>query len=173
MADLFELDAETLATVENGIDSLIHQLGKDCKIIYESARTVCNNCIYDSINHRSTNQYNTVGPKPFTSGKCPVCRGTGYLPGNETTSEVVQLLVDWQPKPWHFVDPNIVVPQGLVSTKGFVADMPKVMQAKYIIIDYTNATFNSHKFVRWGEVVLQGNIVKSKYFLAFWQRFGE
>lgn len=172
MSDLFQLDAETLATVENGIDSLIHQLGKQCQIIYESDRQICPNCIFDSNNKRSTNKYNGVGPKPFQTGRCPVCKGSGYLPGQQSTFEVVQLLIDWQPKPWLFVDPNVTVPQGMVSTKGFIADMPKVLQAKYIIIDYQNANYTSNRFVRWGEPVAQGNIVKSKYFLCFWQRYG-
>lgn len=174
MADLFELDAETLATVENGIDSLIHQLGKDCKLIFEGDKQVCNNCIFDSANNRSSNKYNGVGPTPFTTGKCPVCKGAGFLPGTQTTVDYAKFLIDWQPKPWNFVDPNagIKVPQGLVQTKGFVADLPKVLQAKYLVVDYTNATLIQNKFVRWGEPVLQGNIVKSKYFICFWQRYG-
>lgn len=171
---LFELDDETLATVENGIDTLINQLGKDCQIIYEPQKQVCPNCIFDPNANRSTNVYNGVGPKPFQSGKCPVCKGVGFLPGSGVMTDVVRFLIDWQPKPWNFVDPNlnVKVPQGLVQTKGFVADMPKVMQAKYIIIDYKNTGLTNNRFILWGEPTIQGNIVKSRYFVARWQRFG-
>lgn len=172
--DLFTLDDETLATVENGIDTLIRQLGKQCKLIYEGEQSQCPNCNFDSTFNRSTNIYNGVGPKPFNRGRCPVCHGTGYLPGGGITSEVVTFLIDWQPKPWQWEDPRnteIRYPAGLVQTKGFVVDLPKVLQAKYIIVDYLNAVFENNRFVRWNEPVLQGNIVKSKYFIAFWQRF--
>lgn len=177
MADLFQLDPTTLATVENGIDSLIHQLGKQCKLEYEAgadSETQCPNCNYDPNTNRSSNIYNGVGPKPFQGGKCPVCKGKGYMPRSGVRYDIVQLLIDWQPKPWNFFDPNtnLRLPQGMVSTKGFVADMPKIIQAKSIIIDYQNSSLTTNRFIRWQEPVLQGNIVKSKYFVCFWQRFG-
>lgn len=175
MADLFTLDADTLAIVENGIDSLIHQLGKFCKLIYEDVPQICNNCIFDSNANRSSNIYNSVGPKPFRGGKCPVCRGSGYLPASNTTEEIVQLLVDWQPRPSTIIDvrnTDIRLPAGVVMTKGFAVDMPKIIQCKYIIIDYLNAHYTTQKFVKFGEAFLTGNVVRAKYFACFWQRYG-
>lgn len=177
MADLFSLDPQTLATVENGIDSLIHQLGKMCKLIYDTNETQCSNCIFDPINRRSTNRYNGVGPQPFNTGRCPVCHGTGFLPGGSVTTDTVQLLIDWTPKPWLYIDPKNTTdgrfPMGLVSTKGFVADLPKIIQAKYIVIDYLNAKYSTNRFVLYDQPTLQGNIVKSKFFVALWQRYGD
>jgi hypothetical protein len=177
MADLFTLDADTLATVENGIDSLIHQLGKACTLVFETEPERCPNCNFDSTTGRSSNVYNGVGPRPFRTGKCPVCKGSGYLPGSQTTKQTVQLLVDWMPKPYLFATPNAVgaieIPQGIVQTKGFAADLPRILQAKYIIIDSVNTQYQTHRFRLWKEPTLSGNIVKSKYFLAFWERFGD
>jgi hypothetical protein len=176
MADLFQLDPQTLATVENGIDSLIHQLGKQCMLVFDGQPAVCNNCIFDPNTGRSSNVYNGVGPKPFGGGKCPVCHGTGFLPGTQTTQQPVQLLIDWQPKLWQFFNMNdttLRIPQGLVHSKGFAADLPKVVQAKFVIIDYLNPSYNSSRYRLWGEASLTGNIVKSKYFIAFWERLGD
>jgi len=174
VADLFELDADTLQTVEDGIGTLIHQLGKWCQLVYESGNTVCNNCQFDPVTQRSSGIYNGVGPRPFRGGRCPVCKGSGFLPGTGTTVETVQLLMDWQPKPWQFFNPQdtqVRIPQGMVSTKGFAADLPRILQAKYLIVDYLNAEFQNNRFVRWGEPFLTGNIVKSKFFLCFWTRY--
>lgn len=175
MADLFELDPQTLATVELGIDSLIHQLGKWCKLIYVFDQVQCNNCLFDSVARKSSGRYNGVGPKPFQGGRCPVCHGSGYIPGEGPQEELIQLLIDWQPKPWLFMGlpySNMEkIPQGMVQTKGFAADMPKLMQAKYLIVDYANALFTSNRFVLWGQPVLTGNILKSKYVVSFWQRY--
>jgi hypothetical protein len=177
MADLFELDDQTLATVQQGIDSLIHQLGKWCKIIYEFDKVQCNNCLFDSSAQKSSGRYNGVGPKPFQGGRCPVCHGTGYIPGGGTRSDIVQFLIDWQPKPWLFLGPNSTelakIPRGLVQTKGFVTDLPKARQAKYLIVDYANASpDSSNRYALWGEPLITGNIARNRYFVAFWQRIG-
>lgn len=176
MADLFSLDAQTLATVQNGIDSLIHQLGKMCKLVSDTERQLCNNCNFDSVTQRSSNIYNGVGPKPFRGGKCPVCHGSGFLPGTQGTTDIVQLLVDWQPKPYQLLEAAGSLerlPAGLVHTKGFVTDMPKIIQAKYMIIDYANATYQSNRFTKYGEPTPSGNIVKARYFICLWQRMGD
>lgn len=60
----------------------------------------------------------------------------------------------------------------LVMAKGFIADMPKVIQAKYIILDYQNAKYENNRFAIWGEPVVQGNIIQTKYFNAFFVRIG-
>ena len=174
MEDLFTLDQDTLDTVEAGINSLIHQLGKPCKIIYEPDKLPCTNCYLDVTSDTSTGVYNQVGPKPFTIGKCPVCKGKGYLPTTGLVEETVQFLIDWQPKPWAipYQNSNTQLPAGIAQTKGFIADMPRVIQAKYIIIDYTNVGLTHNKFVKYGEPVIVGNILKSRYFICFWQRYG-
>lgn len=59
-------------------------------IIYVTLRkdtnqTQCNNCLWDIEAQRSTGVYNGTGPKPFTNGKCPVCKNTGILTSGQKT----------------------------------------------------------------------------------------
>jgi len=58
-----------------------------CSLLYDSTRpTACPNCIYDSISKKSSNNYKTDGPIPFTNGQtCPYCLGKGI-----TTSSIAQ-----------------------------------------------------------------------------------
>jgi hypothetical protein len=99
-----------------------------------------------------------------------VCRGRGLVDGQGVT-RVARFLIDWRPKYWQFIDTTgIKVPQGVVQTKGFISDMPDVIQAKHIIIDYQHAEFVKAKFYLWGEPIPQGNIVPNRYFIAFWSR---
>lgn len=184
MADLFTLTQDIRDIGEQAINALINQLGKTCKVIYESGLgQQCPNCFFDVANQRSTNKYNGTGPRAFTSGKCPVCRGSGFLPETTTSSDTLILLIDWQPKSWTLIDTLTslqgVTPNGgkiskgdLVSAKGYIADMPKVIQSKYIILDYQNAKYENNRFMLWGEPVVQGNIVQTKYFNCFFARIG-
>jgi hypothetical protein len=185
MADLFVITQDIRNIGEQAINALINQLGKLCQVVYESELVEqCPNCFFDTSNRRSTNKYNGTGPRSFTTGKCPVCSGSGFLPSTARATDTLTLLIDWQPKVWNFMDTNVTVqgalPEGgkvakgdLVSMKGFIADMPKVMQAKHIILDYQNAQYENNRFALWGEPVVQGNIIQTKYFNAYAVRIGD
>lgn len=184
MSDLFTLTNDIKSIGEQAITSLINQLGKSCLVVSNSSSVQqCPNCYFDTANQRSSGQYNGTGGKSFIFGtKCPVCHGTGYNPGTETTSVVVQLLLNWQPKVSEIIESTIEVPQGyglsranaqgLVLAKGFIADMPKVIQASYIVVDYKNAVYENNRFILWGEPVVQGNIIQNRFFNCFLQRSG-
>jgi hypothetical protein len=76
---------------------LVLDLSQPLRIIQESPSFVdCPNCVWDSINKKSSNVYQssfttpiiifpstdqerTVGPTPFSEGRCPVCIGEGQL----------------------------------------------------------------------------------------------
>jgi len=76
---------------------LVRDLSQDLTIVQESPMFVdCPNCIWDSINKKSSNvfdasfispvsifdltdQARTISPISFTSGRCPVCIGEGQL----------------------------------------------------------------------------------------------
>ncbi len=184
MADLFVITPDIRLIGEQAINALINQLGKLCQVVYEAGDVQqCSNCFFDTPNQRSTNRYNGTGPRLFTSGKCPVCRGSGYLPDTTVETDTLTLLIDWQPKSWTIMD-NLTPLQGttpgagkigkgdLVSAKGYIADMPKVIQAKYIILDYQNAKYENNRFMLWGEPVVQGNIIQTKYFNCYFARMG-
>jgi hypothetical protein len=172
MPDLFVITDDIRNLAQGAIDSMINQLGKPCKLIYEPARTPCTNCYLDATTNLSSGQYNGTGPIPFTRGKCPVCGGAGYLPEEVERFDVVTMTVIWQPKAYRYFGPDVQVPDSLIILKGYVADLPKVLQAKYVIPDYQNQVYQSSRFVKWKEPHPQGSIVKNRYFRSFWQRFG-
>lgn len=170
MAKLFKITPAIRRLSSNAIDTMIAELGKDCLLVFDSGEAQCPNCIYDSARKASSGTYNGTGPKPFSRPPCPVCHGAGTVVP-EPTTRVVRFLIDWQPKPWQFVDTTAIkVPQGMVQTKGYVEEMDSVLQAKYMVVDYQHATFINNRFRLWGEPLPQGNIVSNRYFLALWTR---
>lgn len=79
------------------IQQLVLDLSQDLTIVQESPMFVdCPNCVWDSINKKSSNVYEasftvpvtiftstsderTITPIPFTGGRCPVCIGEGQI----------------------------------------------------------------------------------------------
>lgn len=170
MPKLFRITPAIRRLAANAIDTMIGELGKDCLLFLPPEKRKCPNCYFDSIQGKSSGKYNGDGPKPFTRPPCPVCRGSGFDPDVMVNTVVVRFLIEWNPKSFLTIQPGIQFPQGTVQTKGFVTDLPLVMQSEKIIIDYHNAKFSSHEFVKKGEPIIQGNIVPSRYFVAFWER---
>ncbi len=173
MAKLFTITPAIRRLARDANDTMIEQLGKLCLLAFEPLPSDCPNCHYDPIAKASSGIYNGTGPVPFTTLPCPVCRGAGIVKPSGDLFEEVNFLIDWQPKPWQYVDTTQVrAPQGIVRTKGFVTDMAKVIQAKYIVIDHNNADLRDNRFVLWGDPIPQGNIDPSRYVIAFWTRMG-
>jgi hypothetical protein len=170
MAKLFTITAGIRRLSQNAIDTMIDQLGKDCLLVFDSQETQCPNCIYDSIRKTSAGRYNGTGPVPFTRPPCPVCHGKGLIDPTPTT-KVVRFLIDWQPKPWLYVDTTGTrMPDGAIRAKGYVSEMDSVLQCKHMIVDYKNNTFENNKFVLLGEPNPSGNIVANRYFTSLWAR---
>lgn len=169
MGKLFTLSDDIKKIAQDGIDDLIDQLGKDCRLLYPSVQEDCPNCIYDPIANRSTGRYQTGGPQPFPQGTiCPVCRGVGKLVSD--TSEIIRMLCQWNPKNYELLAGNIQVPNSVVQTKGYLSDMPKVLKARKMVLETSIEGYQRYTFELWGEPIDQGNIIQGRYFVALWRR---
>ncbi len=167
------LTPEILSTAQEAFDALINELGKSCKLFLKShTPTVCPNCIFNSSLGKSTGIYNGTGPISFSGGLCPVCHGLGFLPNTVDNTKTVTLLIDWEPNHYQILDEVIKEPNQIIYTKGYVTDMPYIIQADYLVIDYVNAVYENNRYELWGEVALPGNIIKNRYFECFWKRRG-
>ncbi len=96
------------------INSVIKDLGRPIEVFKQPVKYECFNCYYDKVTDTSTNEckwtpaeaiskqqeYISAGGlglryKYFTSGRCPVCKGQGYL---ETIRKVwIDCKVTWAP----------------------------------------------------------------------------
>lgn len=84
---------------------LIRGLGRCVTIYRPDSESDCPNCFYDAINRESTGKYDSSNPnpsggplhRPFTVGRCPVCRGRGTLVTKRKRD--IHALVTWRPTP--------------------------------------------------------------------------
>ena len=101
----FQISENLIRVYQDGIDSIIDQLGRDVTLILPQKEDDCPNCGYDAMRKRSNNKYNASNPnpagplnKPFVNGQvCPVCQGRGKLKSTKRI-KVIKATVRWNPK---------------------------------------------------------------------------
>lgn len=164
----------------NAIDSLQASsenggLGKDCLLIFDPKRVRCSNCVYDSLNKCSANRYLPGGPQPFPlNSLCPICNGKGTL--DTPVTKPIVLLLNWAPKTWlampnmDMANVNIEVPGGACQAKGFMTDLPNVLQSRKMVIETAITGIKQYIYVLAGEPIDPSNIVQGRYFMSIWKR---
>lgn len=170
------LDSETKAVITDALDSLLANtsaggLGQTCLLVYPPKLTPCENCVYDPVTNRSSNRPRSGAPVPFLPGaSCPMCGGRGK--NEEEVSEPITLKCDWDPKkfdrPLSVLD--VKVPHAVVQTKGYLADMPKLLKASHLIVNLPIAPYVRQKFVLDGQPGSPGNIIQARYCVAVWKQ---
>lgn len=170
---LFQITSDTEITglVRDGIDTMIEELGRPCKIYIEGIKQQCPNCNFDQIQGRSSGIYNGTGPKPFSSPPCPVCKGTGYDPTTNYQTVIKTFSIKRNLKQQELVAAGITdIPQDVIRIKGYVSDVPPLLQMKYMIIDYLNTDFIEEKCVKLSNPSPTGSIVPGRYFIMYLKR---
>jgi hypothetical protein len=172
MAKIFSLTDDIKQIAEFAIDDLIDQLGKTCKLVYAASPSPCPNCIFDPIGNKSSNTWISGGPIPFENGStCPHCDGTGLH--FTTVTKDIKVLVANSPKDFFQKMPaNIQIPAGTIQTKGYMKDLPDVLQTRKMIFQLDVQGLVKYTYELSGEPIDQGNIVQGKYWVANWVRVG-
>lgn len=129
------------------IKNVIADLGKPVSIFLPPEKADCPNCIWDPVNQSSTNTFDstfvapisifgqTINPQPFTRGRCPVCKGIGYL--KKDIVRPIKALVKWQPSGPEDLE---ILPAGregisIVRLKALPTHYNNFKQALYFIVD--------------------------------------
>ena len=141
-----------------------------CRLIYSNTNPqTCNNCIFDSINSRSSNIYNNSGPVPFTNQTiCPVCNGMGFLSGSK--EESINLAVIFDSKYWlNWKYNSVNITDGMVQTVSHSSLLPKLRNAERIFINTNMENYGSYYYQRAADPELAG-FGDSRYLITMWKR---
>lgn len=155
------LTSEQLVATTEVFDAMISQWGKSCRLVYPPKYVECTNC---SLGH-----YKTGGPMPFNFGVCPLCNSNGTKATE--VSENITMIINWMPSPFKYplANINIRTPSAKIESKGFIADLPKILQCDHMIILNVDG-YQHFKFELEGEPGDRGSIVQGKYFTVLWNR---
>lgn len=147
-------------------------LSVKCSLRYTGANniTYCNNCIIDSISLLSSNKYNNNGPQPFEEGSiCPVCMGVGQI-NSLSSIEIVNMICIFDSKYWlNWSSKTLNIPNNMVQTICGIDLLPKVRNAKEIIIDNNLAQYGNYIYERAGDPEPVG-LDPHQYIITMWKR---
>lgn len=172
MANVWDIDDDSLQWIRDGLDDFLTNLGKNCTIVYPGKWESCTNCNYDAIGKKSANRWRSGGPMPFPNGSiCPLCNGVGGRRFEEQT-ETVRLLVVFEPHKFFYPIENleVTVPFSVCQTKGYVSDLVKLQKADRIVIETPLSPFVKLTYRRDGEPLDIHNIVQGRYCVITWRR---
>jgi len=164
------IPSEVISKYNEVADSLLSELGINCKLVYPELRNECDNCILDVINQTSSNVYKSGGPYPFSEGICPYCEGDGYK--KVVTEEVIKLRVNWTRKNFIKFSTSVIIPDGAIQIIGYLSDLPKIRRASYIIINYEQEVNSSWAFIPGTDAVAHG-FLNNRFFIATLEQSSE
>lgn len=157
---------------KDSIDTILAQGGLtvSCTIEYENTlRDLCYNCEFDPINQRSANVPKSTAVVNFPHQSiCPVCNGFGYV--DTAKDEKVNLAVIFDHKYFLNWGSNAInVPEGTIQTICSISLLPKIKEAKNLIVDSTLANYGNYHYVRAGDPEPAG-LGNNDYIVTLWNK---
>lgn len=141
---LFEVDDDLLATVRAGFDDALNFFATDCTLVFAGGGAASDGNPWD---------------------------GGGHAPADPT--EPVRLVVAWDERDfWLRLPGNQKFPEGTVQTKGFMADLDRVMRASFMLADVPMGLGQRAKLERAGDPTSPFKVIQGRYFLCNWVRVG-
>jgi hypothetical protein len=172
MARLVDDSADLHDLMRDACDDIIDYWGKDCLLLFPPLRSDCPNCLYNSVEGRSANRYQAGGPFPFADGDiCPYCEGRGWRE-SQTTSEI-KLRIAYSPN--HFfqkLPPTVQLPEGVIQTKGYLTDLPAILQAGRLRLQTNADGVLRREYVIFRPPQDIHDIIQGRYFTLTWTLAG-
>lgn len=127
------VNAHHFGLYERSILALIDDAGTYVDFHFENIESQCPNCLWDFVHKSSSGRYNGKGPKPFTQGICPVCKGKGRT----TQDKVFQIkcLVNWIAGMKRLSTSGGNMEKAECSIKAPISARDIIKTAKYVVID--------------------------------------
>lgn len=176
------ITTEYKALYKNMIDALLESDGltRLCKIEYGVTKyTDCTNCSGTSIgNKTSTNKYLTGGTAKFND-ICSSCGGQRKIPYEPTENIYLAVIFDY--KDWirlgaanqliNRASKTGKTPESYAQTISKITTLPKLTQAKTIILDTVIEPYVINRFQRYGSPEPAG-FGADDYIITMWERVG-
>lgn len=174
---MFVIPSGLIQIYNDGIDAVIDFAGIDVVFVFPPKQEVCPNCYFNTVSGRSSGQYKTGGPYPFTTDDiCPYCEGVGLKYTEQT--QTIKMLVYWEPKDFIrdqqglrtiVLEQTIIIPDSFIQTKCHMQYLPKIEQCSEIRVHRAVSPIKTWTYVRYRESIPHG-FKNDNYVLTYWRR---
>ncbi len=139
---------------EREIDSLLLNLGKDCKLIFHEL---------------ITNQNSEIGDPIREDSKRPFYQSPSPIPTSTSSSRIVRALLEHNPADFENFGTKIEHGRDIVQLKTYATDIPDLKRAQYMVPDINVEGIFGARYRLIREPVPQG-LKNNRYALSFWER---
>lgn len=170
MGKLFSFDADTKSVIQDALDDIVLELGKDCLLVYPPRMLACANCL-PGIGGQPSNRWKHGGPIPFAAGSaCPLCGGSGRRA--EEVTDTVHLSCEWNPKEFKYIFPDVEIRDEFSTlwTKGFLSDAPKIVRADHLRMQVPVEGVSVRKMKLQSMPSDRSSIIQDRYFVCYWSQ---
>ncbi len=147
-------------TYKGLIRQVVEDLNKPILAHMPPEKADCPNCVWDSINKKSSGTFQSsfvapvtifdavITPASFTMGRCPVCRGVGFL--SKAITRNLKALVKWNPKGADNLEITAVGREGapVVRIKVLRPDFLTVVNAESFTVDGVRCELDAPPTIR-------------------------
>ncbi len=168
MANVFETTSAIRQLAQGAFDDTLDQWGRDVILYYTPVMEVCSLCVVDPIGNKPANHWIHGGNMPAGQPGCPMCGGQGYKAIQKT--DTIKLSVIRNPKYWMDIGVPIDNPDGMIQTRGYASDLPKVLLSDYMTVKDDIVQYGDARYKRHGEFVDPYRLIQNRYFMGFWKR---
>jgi len=135
-----------------------------CTIYYPPIKETCSNCV--NLAGTTSNNYSHGGPAPFSfNNNCELCGGAGFR--EKEVTDTIRLRTYWSRKDWRKFG-TIAIPEAACMVIGKVEDLPKLLQAKDIVLASDETTLQA-RYRLAGQPFFNG-FGPNTYFIAYLQK---
>lgn len=158
---------------KDAIDAMLgpsNSLAVPCVLKFDSTiKQFCHNCIFDPIQQRSANTYNSSGPSPFPEYSiCPVCQGQGMI--DQSQDETIYMAVLFDSKYWlNWGSKSINIDDSMIQTICSIQYMPQIVNCKELIVNQNLNNYANYNYSRMGNPEPVG-LGDHDYIITMWKR---
>lgn len=159
------LSTSDLSTLREAFDNIMDTFEKDCTVVYPPIIEDCDNCSPPPIGGRRGHilQHGVWVP-------CNYCNATGTK--EVTSSETISVIVEFNPKDIRLPVDALNVPFGFIRVKSLIVDVPKILNAQYLVVAIPSQPYIEARYTRFREPIDEQAIIQARYSVSYWKRTG-
>lgn len=165
---IIQIPTQVRQAFQQSVDTFLDNvLSRQCTLYFPPLQIPC----------PSLNQQGDLPQSSWLSGDpqfihsqqlCPLCNGTNFIAQEQST--VITMAIYWRASQFSTLFPaDYRMEDGVIQTKGYCSDLTKILNSTRMEA-YQDLGVDHYKFKLFGEPIMPGKVVASRYFYALWKR---
>ena len=162
------IPAQIQQNFQSAVDTFLNNvLSRQCTLYYPPLQVACPNL---TLQGDFSNSYWITGDPQYIHSQqlCPLCNGSNLI-SQEQAPYVITMAIYWKASQFSKIFPvDFRHEEGIIQTKGYCSDLTKVLNCTRMSA-FNDLGTDHYNYKLYGQPVVPGKVVKSRYFYALWK----